>query len=51
MMGFSYNTTWGNYWLVKNSWGELWGEAGYVRIEMASDNSCGLNLRGYLATA
>jgi cathepsin L len=49
-MGFSFNTIWGNYWLVKNSWGAQWGERGYVRIELASHSSCGLHLQSYVAT-
>ena len=37
------------YWLVKNSWGEEWGDNGYVKIERSDDingdGTCGIALQ------
>lgn len=29
-----------SYWIIRNSWGEYWGELGYVRVAMG-DNILG----------
>ncbi len=46
VVGYGTDTSLGDYWKVKNSWGPDWGESGYIRLgrgsKYAPNGQCGI---------
>lgn len=51
-VGYGVDSTTGqSYWLVRNSWGDTWGENGYIRLYRGPNESCGTDLNPQDGTA
>jgi len=44
LVGYGTDSSAGDYWLVRNSWGAGWGEIGYIRIARTKVPRCGLDV-------
>jgi hypothetical protein len=40
VVGYGRDATYGDYWIVKNSWGSSWGNSGKFSIDMNKLFSC-----------
>jgi len=41
LVGIGTDSSYGDYWKVKNSWGANWGEQGYIRLCRNCNKNCG----------
>lgn len=53
MVGYGVDPDKGAYWLIRNSWGEVWGEQGYIRLARNDGSSkyCGTDTKPQDGTA
>jgi len=43
LVGYGTDTSLGDYWLVRNSWGTGYGEKGYIRLKRFATPPCGID--------
>jgi len=43
LVGYGTDPVEGDYWLLRNSWSEYWGEGGYIKLKRETVAQCGTN--------
>lgn len=43
LVGYGTDIHDGDYWIVRNSWGKMWGDHGYIKLARESTTTCGIN--------
>lgn len=49
IVGYGTDANEGDYWIIKNSYGQQWGEKGYLRMAIENSSQCGITR--YVTTA
>jgi len=44
LVGYGDDPSFGDYWLIRNSWTPVWGEQGYIRLARSSSPDCGVDI-------
>ncbi|XP_055301318.1 cathepsin S-like [Sitodiplosis mosellana] len=42
IVGYGHDGKYGDYWIIKNSWGTGWGEDGFMRLARNRNSHCGI---------
>ena len=50
LVGYGTSETEGDYWLIRNSWSDMWGDAGYMKVTR-SNHGCGVASNAVYAVA